>query len=132
MAARAATLRKEVSCRGRIAGLFEETRRVKVGEQIRSRLLIEIARPDVSLAHGGPHRGRVVPHRGGQRRRREVAIRCRPRSGATVPPLPLTLWHWTQESVSNSWLAARRIAEWSPLAPAHDRSPQPGVQSRSA
>ena len=75
----------------RIARFFEESRRVEVGEQIRSGLLIEFAglifpvRIDAHIVGAWFHM--VAASEAGVQSR---SIR-RPRSGATVPPLPLML-----------------------------------------
>ena len=65
--------------------VFEETGRVKVGEQIRGGLLIEVARrtPRCAWRSTSPARGSTWCCEGGGR---EVPIMRRPRSGATFRP----------------------------------------------
>src|SRR5947209_637465 len=86
---RAVMGRKEPLAPSRIPGPLKKARRIEVGEEIRGGLLIEIANFNVPLAHRRPHSWRVIPHGGGQRGRREVAVNTPAEIGANRPALAI-------------------------------------------
>jgi hypothetical protein len=54
--------------------LVKESRRVEVGKKIGGGLLVQFAGANLLRAHRNPHRGSMVPHRTGKRRRCEIPV----------------------------------------------------------
>src|SRR4051794_17222113 len=70
MAIEAMLLRESGPAAGRVPRFIEETRGVEVCKQIGGLAGAQLGTADAGGVHGAPHHGSVVPHGGGEMRRR--------------------------------------------------------------